>query len=399
MRELGRAVEIARVKLVRELTHVPGRPCPFPLGSAGLFAAPTDLQSSPASFGDSLTGQKESGSAYSGTEARGNVQFASWSRPLVQVIDQPNGLCPCGASFRVSTPPIPDDLRSEYPFEPHSLLIGGSRYSYIDEGAGSVLLFVHGNPTWSFAWRNLIQGLRPHYRCIAVDHLGMGLSEKPRKYGYTIRQHIDNLTTLIRHLDLRNVTLIGHDWGGCIGMGAAGADPDRFFRFVMMNTAAFRSRRMPLRIAACRIPILGALGVRGLNLFSRAALSMAVENRGMMTPTVRRGYLFPYDSWEHRIAVHRFVQEIPLSPAHPTWPTLVQVEEGLSQFRRHPMLLAWGMKDWCFSPPFLEEWRRRFPEAEVAEFPEAGHYLFEDARDELMSRIERFLASTSGPSA
>ena len=117
--------------------------------------------------------------------------------------------------------PLPADIAAEYPFTPQSITIDGHRYSYIDEGSGPVLLFVHGNPSWSFAWRNLIKGLSNNYRCIAVDHLGMGLSDKPQDYPYTISQHIQNLTTLIDELDLNQISLIGHDWGGCIGMGTA----------------------------------------------------------------------------------------------------------------------------------------------------------------------------------
>jgi pimeloyl-ACP methyl ester carboxylesterase len=185
----------------------------------------------------------------------------------------------------VSSLSLPSELRDEYPFTLRSHDLDGLRYAYIDEGRGPTLLFVHGNPTWSFAWRNVIKGLAGEYRCVAVDHLGMGLSDKPRNYDYRIAQHIDNLRRLIETLDLRDVTLIGHDWGGCIGLGAAARLPDRFARFVMMNTAAFRSQAIPLRIAVCRIPVLGALGVRGLNLFSRAALTMAMGHREKMTPS------------------------------------------------------------------------------------------------------------------
>lgn len=304
--------------------------------------------------------------------------------------------------------PLPAELRDEYPFSPRTLELDGLRYGYVDEGTGPVLLFVHGNPTWSFAWRNFIKELRSEYRCIAVDHVGMGLSDKPADGGrmrnrapsalgpqpstltpYRIAAHIDRLCRLIDILDLRDITLIGHDWGGCIGMGAAVRMPERFQRFVMMNTAAFRSRRIPWRIAACRIPLLGALGVRGLNLFSRAALTMAVEKS--LPEIVRRGYLFPYDSWAHRIAVHRFVQEIPLKPSHPGYATLEEIERGLEQFQDRPMLFVWGERDWCFTTQFLAEWERRFPEAETLRIPDAGHYLFEDTPERILPRLREFL--------
>ena len=172
-------------------------------------------------------------------------------------------------------------------------------------------------------------------------------------------------------------------------MGCAGRQPDRFRRFVLMNTAAFRSRRIPLRIAVCRIPLLGTFGMRGLNLFSLAALKMASEKP--LTPAARRGLVAPYDSWSNRIAVKEFVHDIPLRPSHRSYRTLTDVEEGLDQFRSHPMLLIWGMKDWCFTPHFYDEFRQRFPEAVQHPVADAGHYLFEDAHQELLTASERFL--------
>lgn len=287
---------------------------------------------------------------------------------------------------------VPASLRDEYPFEPKSLRVDGHQYSYVDEGKGNPVLFVHGNPSWSFAWRKFIKHFSNDYRCVAVDHLGMGLSDKPQDYAYTIEQHISNLCQLVEKLDLQNVTLVGHDWGGCIGMGAAGRLPDRFKRFVMMNTAAFRSQEIPFRIAVCRIPVLGAIGVRGFNLFAGAAITQAVEKP--MTPAVKQGYLSPYNTWQNRIAVHRFVQEIPLKPSHPTYKTLIEVEENLSQFKEHPFLFPWGEKDWCFTTNFLDEWEQRFPQGETFRIPNAGHYVFEDAHEIIIPRMEEFLSKS-----
>ena len=166
--------------------------------------------------------------------------------------------------------------------------------------------------------------------------------------------------------------------------------PNRFLRFVLLNTGAFRSRRIPLRIAVCRIPFLGAIAVRGFNGFSRAALTMAMS-RTRLSESARRGLLAPYDSWANRVAVHRFVQDIPLQPSHPSYAKLVQIEAGLSQFADRPMLLLWGAKDWCFTLDFLREFQRRFPQAESHVIPDAGHYVFEDAPDEFISQVRQFL--------
>lgn len=289
-----------------------------------------------------------------------------------------------------------EGFADEYPFESRWLDLDGVRMHYIDEGPRDAepILCVHGNPTWSFIWRRLVtdQSLHPvkPRRVIAVDHVGCGFSDKPQNGSYRLEQHVANLRQLVETLDLKNITLVGHDWGGCIGMGAAGEMPERFRRFVLLNTGAFRSQAIPLRIAVCRIPLLGAIAVRGFNGFSRAALTMAVS-RKPLSDSAKRGLLAPYDSWANRVAVHRFVQDIPLSPQHPSYAKLVKIENGLSQFAKHPMLLFWGAKDWCFTLDFHDEFRRRFPQAESHIIPDAGHYVFEDAPDEFLARVREFL--------
>jgi haloalkane dehalogenase len=288
--------------------------------------------------------------------------------------------------------PTREAFEAEYPFASHVFDLDGLRYHYVDEGTGPTLLMVHGNPTWSFAWRNLVKALSPHYRVLAVDHIGCGFSDKPQDYPYRLSQHIENLKRFVMGLDLRDITFFGHDWGGAIGMGAAAAMPERFSRFALFNTAAFRSTRIPLRIAVCRIPLLGALAVRGLNLFSLAALSMAVAQPKRMTRAVRAGYLAPYRTWRDRVAILRFIQDIPLSASHPSYPTIVAVEESLAQFQDRPMLLVWGQRDWCFTTDFLSEFQRRFPQAETLLLAEAGHYVFEDAHEQIIPRVEEFLS-------
>ncbi len=285
------------------------------------------------------------------------------------------------------------DWRPLYPFPSHEITLAGQRCHYVDEGRGPVLLMLHGNPTWSFYWRSLIVALRDRYRVVAVDHIGCGLSDKPsaEDYSYRLAQRVADVNELIEKLDLRQITLVAHDWGGAIGMGAAVAAPERFARFVLMNTAAFRMPRCPWPIRVCHLPVFGPLAVRGLNLFVRAALRTTVCKPERMTPAVKAGYLAPYDSWHHRVAVMRFVLDIPLSPAHPSYQTLVQIEKGLAQFAGHPICLIWGMRDWCFTPEFLNRFLDFFPRAEVHRLADAGHYVVEDAYEEIAPRLVEFL--------
>lgn len=284
------------------------------------------------------------------------------------------------------------DWRSLYPFASHYLEIGGFRYHYLDEGTGPTLLLVHGNPTWSFYWRNIVLAFRGRYRLVVPDHIGCGLSDKPgrHEYPYHLQRRIDDLVALVEQLGLQQITLVAHDWGGAIGLGAAVARPDRFRRFVLLNTAAFRSNLIPRRIAFCRIPWLGRLAMQGGNLFARAAVRMASAKPERITPAVAAGLLAPYDSWAHRVAVAGFVNDIPLTTRHPSYATLCAVEQGLSTLRG-PVSLIWGMRDWCFGAPFLERFLEFFPSADVHRLADAGHYVIEDAHEQIIPIVNAFL--------
>ncbi|MBL8889897.1 MAG: alpha/beta fold hydrolase [Planctomycetaceae bacterium] len=293
--------------------------------------------------------------------------------------------------------------RQLYPFDSSYLDLSGSdrvRLHYLDEWAtegpdppSASALFVHGNPTWSFYWRNLILGLRDRLRCVAVDHVGCGLSDKPQTYNYTLQQHTQNLVELIDKLDLRDITLVAHDWGGAIGLGAAVARPDRFTRLVLMNTGAFPPPYIPRRIQACRIPVLGTVAIRGFNAFAGAALTMATERPAGLEADVRAGLIAPYHDWASRVAVDAFVKDIPWRSNHRTYPVLEALEKSLASLANRPVQLIWGMKDWCFTPQCLQKFREHFPRARVRELPKAGHYVVEDAPDEVLHEIREFLNS------
>ena len=284
-------------------------------------------------------------------------------------------------------------IRHLYPFEQHYLDLDGLRLHYVDEGSGHPVVMLHGNPTWSFYYRELITALSGQYRVIAPDHIGCGLSDKPQDYAYTLARHIDNLERLVDHLGLESATLVVHDWGGAIGFGLAGLRPDWARRFVVLNTAAFFGP-IPWRIRVCRWPVFGPLAVRGLNAFAGGAVHMACKNRACMTPDVRRGYLLPYDNYANRVAVLRFVQDIPTRPADPSYNTIATTEAALPTFRDRPLLIAWGLRDFCFHEGFLNGWLDRFPNAEVHRFPNAGHYVLEDAAPDIINRIRNFLTRT-----
>lgn len=278
----------------------------------------------------------------------------------------------------------------EFPFEPHYFHVGKHRLHYIDEGSGPVIVMVHGNPTWSYYYRHIISLLSVNHRVIAIDHMGCGLSDKPQDYPYTLKQHIENLDSLLHSLGILSFSLVVHDWGGAIGMGVATKYPERIEKIVILNTAAFRSKRIPFRISMCKFPILGPLIVRGFNGFAWPATFMAVKKS--LPKEISKAYIAPYNSWKNRVAVSAFVQDIPLKKNHVSYATLENIEHNLSMLRDGgvPMLIIWGGKDFCFDTVFYDEWVERFPDAECHMFPDAGHYILEDCRDEVVPLLSRF---------
>ncbi|MFQ5416052.1 MAG: alpha/beta fold hydrolase [Myxococcota bacterium] len=281
-----------------------------------------------------------------------------------------------------------------YPFASHHFERSGLRMHYIDEGRGDPVVLVHGNPTWSLYYRELARSLRSRFRVIAPDHIGCGLSDKPGddRYVYRLRARIDDLEALLEDLGVTSrVTLVVHDWGGAIGIGWAARHPERLRRLVILNTAAFplpAGKPLPWQLRVARD--LRAVGwlVRGANAFARVATHVACKS---MSPQVRRAYLGPYDSWANRIAILRFVQDIPLGPGDDSWPDLLAVHAGLAKLRDVPALICWGQRDFIFDATFLEQWKRELPTAEILELPDAGHFVLEDASPAIVARVEEFL--------
>jgi haloalkane dehalogenase len=286
-----------------------------------------------------------------------------------------------------------------YPFAPHWLeLDGGVRMHYVDEGPrdAPLVVMVHGNPTWSFYFRRLIQALSATHRVIAPDHVGCGKSDKPddAHYEYRLARRIADLERLLDSLGDARVTLVLHDWGGMIGMGWAHRHPDRVERLVLLNTAAFglpATKRLPASLWLARNTAIGAVLVRGLNAFARGATYLAVT-RKRLPREVAAGLVAPYDSWANRRAVLRFVQDIPLRRGEPGFDIISEVGAGLGQFDARPVLICWGERDFVFDHHFLAVWERVLPHAEVHRFADAGHYVLEDAGDEIIALVQGFLA-------
>ncbi|MFL6591725.1 MAG: alpha/beta fold hydrolase [Luteimonas sp.] len=297
------------------------------------------------------------------------------------------------------------DAFPDYPFTPRRIEVRpGIGLSYLDEGPrdGAVVVMLHGNPSWSYYWRHLAAGLSDRYRCIVPDHVGMGLSDKPddAAYRYTLQSRVDDLAALLACLSVTGpVTLAVHDWGGMIGIGWALMHMPQVRRLVILNTAAFplpAAKTMPWQLTLGRDSRLGALLIRGFNAFSGIASHVGVERA--MPRDVRRAYVAPYDSWAHRIATLRFVQDIPLREGDAAWPLVADAGRRLHEFADRPVFIGWGLRDFVFDRHCLDEFTAALPHAEVHAFDDAGHYVLEDKRDVLVPQIRGFLdANPVGP--
>lgn len=287
-------------------------------------------------------------------------------------------------------------FRRLYPFRSRYMDLNGLRYHYLDEGAGDPIVMVHGNPTWSFYFRSLIKELSPQYRTIAVDHIGCGLSDKPdtTRYDYRLKSRVDDLEALIAPLDLKTgITLVLHDWGGMIGAAYALRHPEKIARLVILNTSGFlppNKKRIPMRLWLVRnIKPFATIGVLGFNLFAFAALYMA-SYKGL-SKDIKAGLTAPYNCWRNRIATLKFVQDIPLKKKDPSYSLVKSVDENLHKLADIPMLICWGEHDFVFDMSYLAEWKRRFPNARVHTFSDAGHYVLEDAQEKIVFLVKDFL--------
>lgn len=292
-----------------------------------------------------------------------------------------------------------------WPYTPGWFDTRDGRMHYIDEGArdGSPVVLVHGNPTWGFLYRDFVAPLtNAGYRVVIPDHLGFGRSDKPGHAElYTVERHAARLDALLESLDLNQVTLVPHDWGGPVGLAWAVAHPHRIAGLFVLNTYAHRPPwkvPIPPPLRLFRAPGIGELVVKGLHLFVRGfVLRAGVAHPERLTAEVRRGYLAPHPTWTSRTAILAFVREIPTDGAGPISDFTAAIESGLHEhFQNTPVAIAWAIRDPAFTPKWLDDlWLKTFPEARVLRLPDAKHYLQEDAHERIVPALLSFLETTN----
>lgn len=283
-----------------------------------------------------------------------------------------------------------------FPFAPHYLQVNGFDMHFVDEGEGEPLVFLHGDPTWSYLWRRFIPPLSRNYRCIAPDHMGMGKSGIPREpSAYRFRHHAANLESLLLHLKLHDVTLVLHDWGGPIGLDFAVRHRDKIKRLVLTNTWAFApwpGGPLPRLLEIIRSP-RGEKFVLEKNGYLEPALLGTTLHAENLTPTVLAAYRAPFPTPESRLAMLCWSRDIPMEESDPSYADMKRVEQSLPEFAEIPTLLVWGMRDPVLPASVLRMWQQRLPNAMILEIDDASHFLQEDAPEQIVDEIGEFLAA------
>lgn len=275
--------------------------------------------------------------------------------------------------------------RRLFPFESHWFRSPAGKIHYLDEGEGPPILFLHGNPTWSFLYRGIIIRLRKRFRCIAPDYPGFGLSEHPATYRYTPEEHAQVVRALVAELDLRDLTIMGHDWGGPIGMRVALDQLDRVRSLVMGNTWYWPTDALHLRAFGW---LMSTGYVQGLihrkNMFVERILPLGVKHS--LAGEVLEHYRGPFPTVDSRAGVAELARQLGRSA---NW--LADMERGVHTLLGHlPVLLTWGMDDLAFTPPFMDTFRRDFKQVRVVRL-DAKHFIQEDTPGEVSRAIQEFL--------
>jgi len=281
-----------------------------------------------------------------------------------------------------------------FPFAPHYYTSNGFDMHYVDEGKGEPVVMLHGDPTWGYLYRAFIPTISRSHRCIVPDHMGMGKSGVPLEpYPYRLQHHIANLEALLLHLDVQNITLVVHDWGGPVGLGFAVRHPQRIKRLVLLNTWAFA--RWPGGPFPRLLEIIrserGENFVLKRNGYLEPALTGTTYHTENLTPAVMEAYKAPYPVPETRTALLCWSRDIPVQASDPSYAEMKHIEEGLPQFSNLPILIIWGMKDPVLPPSVLRLWQALYPQAITHEIEDASHFLQEDAPERVVGYIDEFL--------
>jgi haloalkane dehalogenase len=286
----------------------------------------------------------------------------------------------------VSQTPGPAWLdRRLYPFESRFVSLADCRLHYIDEGSGPLLLFLHGNPTWSFLYRDIIQRLRDRFRCVAVDYPGFGLSTAPAVFGFTPEEHSRVIEQFVVHLGLSGITMMVQDWGGPIGFGVAVRNPKLFSGFVVGNTMAWPVDDFFMEMFS---RFMGGPAGRYLcverNFFVNVLIPLGVR-RKKLAPAVMDAYRGPFPTRESRKPTYIFPGEFLGSLDY-----LRRLEAAMPTLRDLPALIVWGERDTAFRKQQRLKFEKLFSKHHTIILKRAAHYIQEEAPDEIAAAIRNW---------
>ncbi len=271
-----------------------------------------------------------------------------------------------------------------FPFQSRWFDGAGPRVHYVDEGKGRPVVMFHGNPTWSFLYRKVIQQLSDRFRCIAMDYPGFGLSERPSGYGYTSEEHARAIGKLVDHLNLDGFIVVGQDWGGPIGMTIALERADRMAGMVFANTWYWPAQGSlaTFSVVMSSPPLQWLILHR--NSFVNFIMPRSVATP--MDPKVFKSYQDAQPNPEARRGVAEFPRQIRLAR-----PMLERLASSAPKtLGDKPIELVWAMKDPAFGKQqVIARWQRDFPSANLTRLPNANHYIQEDAPDEVAAAVDR----------
>jgi len=279
-----------------------------------------------------------------------------------------------------------------FPFKPSFESINGFNMHYVDEGKGEPIVCLHGEPTWSYLYRNFIIELSEENRVIAPDQMGFGKSDVPQDKEYRMDEHIDNLTKLLLKLDLKNITLVIQDWGGPIGLGFAVNNPERIKRLVIMNTSIGVMK-------ADKKPWYATVEEKGMYeqfiMNIEGLIKGGIYRKENVTDSMIKAYTTPFPSEEYYIGAFTWPKDIPVGDSHPSASIMMHVRENLDKLSEKEKILIWGMKDPIFPKRTIDWWHRIYPDIETHRIENASHFLQEDAPEEIIEIIMDFLKKTS----
>ncbi|WP_373497326.1 alpha/beta fold hydrolase [Aquiflexum sp.] len=279
--------------------------------------------------------------------------------------------------------------KTEYPFQSNYFNINGHRLHFIDEGKGEALLFVHGTPTWSFDFRKIIKNLKSDFRCIALDHIGFGLSDKPKEYDYSTFNHSLTLEKLALAHKLDSITLVVHDFGGPIGLNFAIRHPNLIKRIIILNSWLWSSEGEPEFVRFSKIlrsPLLPFL-YRRLNFSPRFILP---KSYGVHKPSksILKHYTKPFADRYQRNGALAFAKSL-LNDQD--W--FEELWNQKSQISDKPVLFLWGMKDPIITPKYLEKFEQGFSKSKTVKLEESGHFPQEEEAEKVVKSVRGFLGS------